>query len=229
MSIPLPTNITFEDAKDNSATLVIEPLYPGYGTTMGNLLRRVLLSSLEGVAVERIKIEGFTHEFTAIDYVKEDVVDMILNIKQIRIKSKVDLTEPVQMTLDIQGEKDVKAGDIQTPGDIEIVNPDLHIASITDPAGSLKIEFTVGSGIGYVTVEQRESKSDESGVIEIDSIYSPVTKVGMHIENVRVDKITNFDKLLLSITTDGTRTPQEAVNEAISIIRSHIDLINDSK
>ncbi len=228
MSIPLPKNIKFEDVKDNSATLVIEPLYPGYGTTVGNLLRRVLISSLEGVAVERVKIEGLTHEFTTIDYVKEDVVDIILNIKQIRIKAKTKLTEPVEMTLDVQGEKEVKAGDIQTPGDIEIVNPDLHIATVTDQAGSLRIVFTVGAGIGYVTVEQRDNKTDEVGVIEVDSIYSPIVRVGMNIENVRVDKMTNFDKLLLNIVTDGTRTPQEAVQEAIDIIQSHINLIDDN-
>lgn len=223
--IPLPLKVAYENAKGNSAKLIIEPLYPGYGTTIGNLLRRVLISSLSGTAIDRVKISGVDHEFSTIPHIKEDIVELILNIKKIRIKANNEITEPIILKLNASGEGDVTTGNIEVPSDVDIVNPNFKIATITDKDGSLEIEFTVNNGRGYVPVEQREGESKEVGVIIIDANYSPIVKVGMDMHNVRVDKMTNYDSLSLEIETDSTRSPEEAVHEAIDIIREQIEHI----
>lgn len=223
--IPLPRKVAYEDTKHNFAKLVIEPLYPGYGTTLGNLLRRVLLSSLSGAAIDRVKISGVDHEFSTIPHVKEDVVEVILNIKKIRIKANNEITEPLTLKLNASGEGDVTAGNIEVPSDVSVVNPSFKIATITDKAGTLDIEFTVSAGRGYVPVEQREGENKEVGAVIIDANYSPVIKVGMDLHNVRVDKMTNYDSLALEIETDSTRSPEEAVKEAIDIVREQIEHI----
>ena len=223
--IPLPNKVSYDNKKNSYTDLVIEPLYPGFGTTIGNLIRRILLSSLTGAAVTRVKITGAGHEFSNLPHIKEDAVELILNFKKIRVKALQELTEPVVIKLNVTGEMDVTAGDIETSSDVEVVNPDLKLATITDKAGNFEVEFTIETGRGYVPVEMHENQSNEVGVIAIDSMFSPIVKVGMEIKNVRVDKMTNYDSLKLAIETDGTRTPEEAVHETIDIIREQIDFI----
>ncbi len=216
-NIALPQKIEFKKGeKPNEKLVVIEPCYPGYGITIGNSLRRVLLSSLPGAAVVGVKIEGAEHEFSTLPHVKEDVLEIILNLKQLRLKVFSD--EVVKLELDVHGKKEVKAKDIKKNSDVEIVNPDLTIAHITDMAGSLNMEIYVSKGIGYETIDNRENRKKEIGYIEIDSIFSPIVSVGVKVENVRVGKMTNWDKLILDITTDGTITPEDAFEAAVKIL-----------
>lgn len=215
--IALPQKIEFiKGAEKNHKRIIIEPCYPGYGATIGNALRRVLLSSLPGAAVIGVKIKGANHEFMTLPHVKEDVLELILNLKKLRLKIFGD--EPVKLELDARGEKEVKAADIKKNNLIEIANPDLVLGHITDMAGSLTMEISVAQGAGYVTVESRESAKNEIGYIEMDSIFSPILAVGVNIENVRVGKMTNWDKLILDLTTDGTLTPEEAFYKAVDIL-----------
>lgn len=216
-TIALPKKIQFiPGANPHQQLVVIEPLFPGYGTTVGNSLRRVLLSSLPGAAVVGIKIEGADHEFMALPKIKEDVLEILLNLKKLYVKIHVDGI--VRLELDAHGEKEVKAGDIKKNADIEIINPDLTIAHITDMAGKLKMEIFVARGMGYEMIENRENRKKEIGYIEIDSIFSPVRAVGLNIENTRVGKMTNWDKLTLDITTNGVIEPEEAFNESVQIL-----------
>lgn len=216
-TISLPKKIEFIDGKEpNRKTVIIEPCYPGYGLTLGNSLRRVLLSSLPGAAVVGVKIKGANHEFMALPNIKEDVLEIILNLKQLRLKIHGD--EAVKLELDVRGEKEAKAKDIKKNSQAEVVNPDLTLARITDVAGSLNMEIYASRGKGYEMVESREEKKHEIGYIEIDSIFSPIRAVGINIENVRVGKMTNWDRLILDITTDGTITPEEAFNESVKIL-----------
>ncbi|MDP2830590.1 MAG: DNA-directed RNA polymerase subunit alpha [bacterium] len=216
-TISLPKKIEFINGKKpNQKTVIIEPCYPGYGITLGNGLRRVLLSSLPGAAVVGVKIKGASHEFMALPNIKEDVLEIILNLKQLRLKIHGD--EAVKLELDARGEKEAKAKDIKKNSQAEIVNPDLTLAHITDVAGSLNMEIYASRGKGYEMVESREEKKHEIGYIEIDSIFSPIREVGINVENVRVGKMTNWDKLILYITTDGTITVEEAFNESVKIL-----------
>ncbi len=217
--IALPKKIESKKGENaNQGSIVIEPCYPSYGTTLGNSLRRVLLSSLPGAAVVGVKIKGADHEFTDLPHVKEDILEIILNLKQLRLK--VFTEEIVKLELDVHGEKGVKAGDITKNSQVEIMNPDLVLAHITDMAGKLNMEIFVSQGRGYETIESRDSKKQEIGYIEMDSIFSPVMHVGADIENVRVGKMTNWEKLILNITTDGTITPEEAFSQAVEILIS---------
>lgn len=216
-TIALPKNITFSAGEQPNQKLVtIEPLYPGYGTTIGNALRRVLLSSLPGTAVVGVKIKGADHEFMALPNIKEDVLDIALNLKQLALKIHTD--EVVRLELEVRGEKEVTAADIKTNSDVEVVNKDLVLAHVTDPAGTLEMEIFVSRGMGYETIENREDRNKEIGYIEIDSIFSPVLAIGVDIENTRVGKMTNWDKLSVSITTDGTITPEEAFEQSAKIL-----------
>lgn len=215
--IALPHKINFTKGEEPSQDIVtIEPFYPGYGITLGNSLRRILLSSLPGAAVIGVKIKGADHEFTAIPHVKEDALEIILNLKNLRLKIHSD--EVVKLELDVHGEKEIRAKDITKNSQVEIVNPDLTLANITDMAGNLKMEIFVSRGRGYETIESREKVKHEIGYIEIDSIFSPVLAVGIKIENVRVGKMTNWDKLILNITTDGTITAEAAFKQAVEIL-----------
>lgn len=215
--IALPKKIEFlKGADKNQKQVVIEPCYPGYGATIGNTLRRVLLSSLPGAAVVGVKIKGADHEFMALPHIKEDVLEIILNLKKLRLKMFTD--EVVKLELNVKGEKKVMAGNINPNSDVEIVNPELFIADITDMAGNLDMEIFVAKGIGYEMIESREKEKHETGYIEIDSIFTPVLAVGIKIENVRVGKMTNWDKLILDIETDGTITPEEAFTESTNIL-----------
>jgi DNA-directed RNA polymerase subunit alpha len=216
-SIALPKKIQIiPGSEPHQSLVVIEPLFPGYGTTVGNALRRVLLSSLPGAAVIGVKIEGADHEFMAVPKIKEDVLEILLNLKKLSVKIHTD--EVVKLELDAHGEKEVKASDIKKNSDVEIINGDMTIAHITDMAGKLKMEIFVTKGMGYETIENRENRKKEIGYIEIDSIFTPVRAVGLSVENTRVGKMTNWDKLTLNITTNGVLTPEEAFEESTKIL-----------
>jgi DNA-directed RNA polymerase subunit alpha len=215
--IAKPTKINFEEGEnENEGIITIEPCYPGYGTTLGNALRRVLLSSLSGAAVTGVKIEGATHEFTTLPHVKEDILDIILNLKKLRVK--VHSEEEIKLELNAHGEKEVKAKDISKNSQVEIINPDLTLAHITDMAGSLKMEIYVNQGRGYRPVEAVKKDDKETGFIDMDAIFSPILSTGINIENVRVGKMTNWDKLILNIVTDGTMTPKEAFEKSVKVL-----------
>jgi len=216
-NIANPKKIDFKTtANENEGIITIEPLFPGYGMTLGNSLRRVLLSSLPGAAVTGVKIKGASHEFMALSGIKEDVLEMILNFKQLRFKMFTE--EDVRLELKVKGKKVVTAGDIMKNSEVEIVNPDLVIAHITDENGSLDAELIIKSGRGYKMAEGSKRENKEIGFIEIDSVFSPVTNVSIKVENARVGKMTNWDKLVLDVKTDGTISSETAFNEAIKIL-----------
>ncbi|TSA46225.1 DNA-directed RNA polymerase subunit alpha [bacterium] len=222
-SIPLPNKIYFSLDEKNISSVVIEPLYPGYGVTIGNALRRVLLSSLPGAAVTAVKIKGVDHEFSTIPNVREDVVDIILNLKQLRLK--VHSEEPVKLELKSKGQKNVTAADIRADANVEIVNPDLLIATLDNKNAELSMELIVEQGRGYVPVEMRESEKMEIGMIAVDAIYTPVRNVNFEVENVRVGRITNYDKLTLTMETDGTISGQEALDMVSQILVDHFSML----
>ncbi|MBI5731980.1 MAG: DNA-directed RNA polymerase subunit alpha [Candidatus Magasanikbacteria bacterium] len=214
-----------EGEKIDVATIVIEPCYHGYGTTLGNALRRILLSSLPGAAVTAVKIKGATHEFTALDYVQEDVVEIILNLKKLRLR--IFTPEEVKLTLKAEGEGEVTAAQIETTSDVEIVNSDLHLATLTHKNAKLEMEIFVSQGRGYVSVEEKNEKKMELGTIAVDSIFNSVLNVGYKVDFVRVGEITNFERLSLTIETDGTITPVDALLQGAKILLDHLNLILD--
>jgi len=223
-TIFLPSKMYFTPgAHEHEALLTIEPLHHGYGTTIGNALRRVLLSSLPGAAATAMKIKGVQHEFSAANGIKEDVLDIMLNLKKLRMRVHSD--EPVILKLTRKGSGEVTAAAIEKNADVEIMNPDLVIATMTDDKATLEMEITVSKGRGYLPTEEREEAPVEIGVIAIDALFSPVRSVGLKIENTRVGEITNYDKLLMTIATDGTVTPQEAVEQATKILLNHFTWI----
>ncbi|MBP6880194.1 DNA-directed RNA polymerase subunit alpha [Candidatus Saccharibacteria bacterium] len=218
----LTPNLTkADDQADNTTTLTIEPLHTGYGTTLGNSVRRVLLSSIAGSAIIAFKIAEATHEFTTVDGVKEDVVDIMLNLKHINIKVHSD--EPVNLRLSTKKAGVVTAGDIEANSDIEIVDPSQPIATI-DGSSTFTIDMLAEQGRGYLTVEERQ-ESVPSDMIAIDALYSPVTRVRYNVESTRVGQITNLDKLVISIKTDGTITPKDAFEEANAILKSQYEAL----
>ncbi len=228
--IATPNKINFKKGDNlNQSIVTIEPCYPGYGMTIGNALRRVLLSSLPGTAVIGIKIEGATHEFANLPYVKEDVLEMILNLKQLKVKILDTEAEEIKLELDITGKKEVKASDITKNSQVEIVNQDLLIANVTDMAGSLKMEITVAKGRGYRPVEAITEKKGDIGYIDMDSVFSPVLACGFNVENVRVGKMTNWDKVIMEITTDGTMTPEESYDQAVVILKEQFGALSDAE
>ncbi len=199
-----------------SGTYEIDGLYPGYGHTLGNSLRRIILSSLPGAAVTRVKIAGIEHEFSAIDGVKEDVIAILLNLKKLRIRLSGD--EPVVLALKAKGVKDVSGKDIDVPGQAEILNPDLHIASLTEKSSAIDIEMTVEKGLGYVSKETLQRERVEIGAITLDAAFTPIRKANYEVENMRVGDRTDFNRLRLSIETDGTITPREALEKSITLM-----------
>ncbi len=207
---------------------VVEPLERGYGTTLGNSLRRIMLSSLPGVAVSQVKIDGIQHEFSSIPGVKEDVTEIILNIKNLAIKNNSSTNEPKAAYIEFSGDGVVTAADIQVDSDIEILNPDLVIATLSGGADSkLYMELTITGGRGYVSADKNKSENTSIGVISIDSIYTPVERVNMSVENTRVGQITDFDKLTLEVYTNGTLAPDEAVSLAAKVLSEHLKLFID--
>ncbi len=214
---------------ENSATSVefaIEPLHAGYGNTLGNSMRRVLLSSIRGGAIVAFRVEGVTHEFTTVPGVKEDVVDIMLNLKNVRLKVHTD--EPVELRLEKKGAGTVTAGDIKTTADVEIVNPDQVIATIDDPKKSVLMDLVVESGRGYRTIEDSSAKRLHSDMIALDAVFSPVLRVRYKVEGTRVGQETNLDKLLLTIDTDGTMSPRDAFEEASAILVNQYTALSGS-
>ena len=225
-NIPLPSKIEIQPGKkENEAIVSIQPCHPGYGITLGNALRRVLLSSLPGAAVTAFKIKGVNHEFSSIPHVKEDIVEISLNLKQLRLK--VFSEQPVRLELKAKGEKKVTAKDIKTTSDVEIANQNLLIATLTDKDAELDMEIFVSQGRGYVPTEAQDKENLEIGTIATNAIFTPARNVGFHIENVRVGQMTNYENLILTIETDGTLTPQEALKQSADILISHFQFITD--
>ena len=207
---------------------VVEPLERGYGITLGNSLRRIMLSSLPGAAVSQVKIEGVLHEFSSIPGVKEDVTEIIMNIKSLAIKNNSDTNEPKTAYIEFEGEGVVHASDIQADQDIEILNPDLVIATLSGGKESkLYMELTITRGRGYVSADKNKHEDLPIGVIAVDSIYTPVERVNVTIENTRVGQITDFDKLTLDVRTNGTLVPDEAVSLAAKVLSEHLNLFID--
>jgi len=222
LDLALP-RITPVESEANFASYDVEPLEAGYGRTLGNALRRVLLSSLPGAAITSIKIEGAQHEFQDVKEVREDVTDIVLNIKKIRLKSFSD--RPVTMRIEVSGERVVTAADIQAPSTIEIVTPDVYICTLDNADAHLDMELVVESGKGYVPAESKEGQA--IGVIPVDAIFSPVQKVNYTVENTRVGQMTNYDKINLQIWTDGSINPDDALKQAAQVLVQHFQMIAD--
>jgi DNA-directed RNA polymerase subunit alpha len=222
-AITLPQKPKYKALEDNMGKFEIEGCYPGYGTTLGNALRRVLLSSLSGAAIVSVKIKGVKHEFSTIPNVQEDVIQIILNLKQVRFKLHKD--GPAKVTLKIKGEKEINAGAITCSSDVEIINPEAHIATITSAKGEIEMEMEVESGIGYVPVELQEREKKEVGVIALDAIYTPIKRVNYTISNMRVGKRTDFERINLIVTTDGSVNPQEAFSKAVNILVEQFEIL----
>ncbi len=204
---------------------VVEPLERGYGTTLGNSLRRIMLSSLPGSSVSQVKIDGILHEFSSIPGVKEDVIEIILNIKNLAIKNNSSDDEPKTAYIEFEGEGTVTAADIQIDQDIEIMNPDLEIAHLNGgPDSKLFMELTITNGRGYVSAEKNKDENTPIGVIAVDSVYTPVERVNLSIENTRVGQMTDYDKLTLDVYTNGTLAPDEAVSLAAKVLSEHLSL-----
>ena len=213
-----------ETATPTRSKFVIEPLEPGFGYTLGNALRRTLLSSIPGAAISSVKIDGVLHEFSTIPKVTEDVTDVILNLKQIVIRSEVD--EPVTAYLRAKGPAEVTAGDIQPPAGVEVLNADHHIATLGRGA-TLEMEMVIQRGVGYVPAERNKSARDPIGVIPVDSIFSPVRRVTYAVENTRVEQMTDRDRLILDVETDGSITPREAVASAGTTMSELVNLFGE--
>ncbi len=222
--------ITVAEISDDKkfGKFVVEPLERGYGTTLGNSLRRIMLSSLPGAAVSQVKIEGVLHEFSPIPGVKEDVTEIILNLKSLAIRNSSDTDEPKTAYIEYEGEGVVHASDIQVDSDIEIMNPDQVIATLNGgPESRIYIEMTITKGRGYISADKGKSDDQPIGVIAVDSIYTPVERVNMTVENTRVGQQTDFDKLTLDVWTKGTMNPEEAVSLAAKVLSEHLKLFID--
>ena len=204
---------------DKEGVFEIEGLYAGYGLTIGNSLRRVMLSSLPGAAITQVKIKGASHEFTTIEGIKEDIVEIGLNLKKVRFRIHTD--EPQVLILKIKGEREVTAADIATNAQVDLITPDVHIATLTSKSADLDMEITVEKGLSYVPVDARKSEKLPIGVIALDALFSPVTKVNFTVENMRVGERADYNRLRLVIETDGSLTPSAALRKASNILQDH--------
>lgn len=211
-----PALSQIDEHSETSATFLIEPLHAGYGNTLGNSLRRVLLSSVRGGAIVAFRIQGATHEFTTVEGIKEDVVDISLNLKGVRLRVFTD--EPVELRLEKKGAGTITAGDIQTTADVEIVNPEHVIATVDDPKTTVVMDLVAEAGNGYRTIEESSEARIHSDTIALDAIFSPVLRVRFKVDATRVGRETNLDKLAVTVDTDGTLTPREAFEEAAAIL-----------
>jgi DNA-directed RNA polymerase subunit alpha len=222
-------NIEVAEISDDKkyGKFVVEPLERGYGITLGNSLRRIMLSSLPGAAVSQVKIEGVLHEFSSIPGVKEDVTEIIMNIKSLAIRNNSETNEPKTAYIEFNGEGVVRASDIQVDQDIEIMNPEQVIATLSGSDAKLYMELTITKGRGYVSSDKNKSDDLPIGVIAIDSIYTPVERVNVTVENTRVGQVTDFDKLTLDVHTNGTLGPDEAVSLAAKVLSEHLSLFID--
>ncbi len=208
----------------NYGRFVVEPLERGYGTTLGNSLRRILLSSLPGAAISNVKIEGVLHEFGTVPNVKEDVAEIILNLKQVAFKVDGDDFEPKTAHIEVEGDGVVKAGDIKVDPDVEIMNPDLKIATLSSANAKLNMEITIKRGRGYISAEKNKEDNQTIGSIPVDSIYTPIRRVNFAVENTRVGQVTDFDKLTLEVWTNGTLKADDALSFASKILNEHLNL-----
>jgi len=228
----LPHQPKIVKKEGNKAIFEIEALYPGYGVTIGNSLRRVLLSSLEGAAATQVKIKGISHEFSTIPGVLEDVIMIMLNLKQLRFRVFSD--EPQKATLKVKGEKEVKGGDFILPSQVELVNKNCHIATLTSKSAELEMELLIERGVGYSSREDRhhpfatKKEKLEIGAIPLDAIFTPIKRVSYRVENMRVGERTDYDRLFLEIETDGVITPEEAFRQASEILVNHFSLFSDT-
>jgi len=218
-----PSTIEYVPGELHSATLTIEPLFHGYGTTIGNALRRVLLSSLPGGALTGVKIAGVSHEFTTMKGVKEDGVEIRMNLKQVALK--VFSNTPVRLYLSKKGKGPVTAGDFTANADVEIVNPHIVIATLTDDATTFELEALAETGYGYVQTEERANEETEVNWIKLDALYSPVRAIAFRVEPVRIGEITNYDRVVMDIETNGVISPEEAVKASTEILMKHFSLL----
>ncbi len=225
--ILLPTKIEFQETDNpNVGKVVITPCHQGYGTTLGNALRRVLLSSLPGAAVESVKIKGVQHEFSAVEGVKEDMIQIILNLKQLAVRSHSD--EVVTLTLNKKGKGDVTAADFEKNSDVDVISKDLKICTVTDANINFEMEVKISKGRGYVTVAEKETKGLDLGTIAIDSLYTPIRDIGYNVEATRVGDVTDYEKLTLRIETNGAISPKEAISQSTKILMDHFAIVLDA-
>ncbi|PIP24415.1 MAG: DNA-directed RNA polymerase subunit alpha [Candidatus Nealsonbacteria bacterium CG02_land_8_20_14_3_00_37_10] len=224
INLPHPPKIVKKEG--NKAIFEIEALHPGYGVTIGNSLRRVLLSSLEGAAVTQMKIKGVSHEFSAIPGVLEDVITIMLNLKQLRFR--LFATEPQKAVLKVKGEKEVKGSDFTIPAQVELANKNCLLATLTSKSAELEMEIQIEKGIGYSSRETRQKEKLEIGAIPVDAIFTPVKRVSYRIENMRVGERTDYDRLFLEIETDGIITPEQALWQACEILVKHFSLLTET-
>jgi DNA-directed RNA polymerase subunit alpha len=222
-AIPLPNRAKIENLSNNKYKMVLEPLYPGFGVTVGNALRRVLLSSMPGAAATAVKIKYVDHEFSTVPNVKEDVIQIILQLKQLRFISHS--SEPVRLQLKVKGEKVITAEDIQETDQVKVVNKDLHIATLEGKTSDFEMELIVEQGRGYAPVESREHQKPEIGMIALDAVFTPVKSVYFDISNVRVGQFTNYDKLEVTMETDGTISGADAINISANILVDHFSML----
>ncbi len=222
-NVVLPSKPKIVLEKDFLGVYEIDGLYPGYGHTLGNSLRRIILSSLPGAAITHIKIDGVSHEFSTIQGVKEDVITLILNLKRLRIKMLT--SEPQTLSIKVKGVKDVTGADITVPGQVEILNPELHIASVTDKTTELAIDITVAQGLGYVSKDVLQKERVDIGTIALDATFTPIRRVNYEVENMRVGDRTDFNRLKITVETDGTITPHEALERSIAIMINQLKAI----
>lgn len=221
ITVPSKPKVISEDGFKGSYE--IESLYPGYGHTLGNSLRRIILSSLLGAAITTVKIEGAPHEFSTLDGVKEDVITILLNLKKVRFK--LSTMEPQTVTLSVKGAKEVTAADIKVSGQVEVLNPELHIATLTDKSASLEIEITVANGFGYVPKEIHQREKVDIGTIAVDAIFTPIRRVNYEVENMRVGDRTDYNRLKITVETDGSITPRRALEASIEIMAKQLKAI----
>lgn len=222
-SIVLPSKPRIVSEEGNAGVYEIDGFYPGYGHTLGNSLRRIILSSIPGAAIVSVKIDGVSHEFSMIAGVKEDVIAVVLNLKKVRIR--ISDGQPHMLTLTAKGVQEVTAGDIEVPGQVELLNPDQHIAELTDKNAKLEVELMVDTGLGYVPKEVIQKERAEIGTIALDAIFTPIRRAHYEVENMRVGDKTNFNRLRVSIETDGTLTPRDALERSIAIMIQQLKAI----
>lgn len=222
-TIVLPSKPKIVSEADFSGSYEIDGLYPGYGHTLGNSLRRIILSSLPGAAITAVKITGAEHEFSTLPHVKEDAITILLNLKKVRLNVVAD--EPQTLTLKVKGVKEVTAGDIKAPGGVEVLNPELVIATLTDKAADLDMEIVVEKGLGFVSKEVLQKNRVDIGQISVDAIFTPIRRVSYEVENMRVGDRTDFNRLKIFIETDGTILPKEALEKSIEIMINQLKAI----
>jgi len=222
LNIILPSKLSIVSEVGTKGVYEIDGLYPGYGHTLGNSLRRIILSSLAGAAITSLKIDGVDHEFSVVDGVKEDVITILLHLKQVRFRLNTD--EPQKVLLHVKGPKQIMASDIQVTGQVEILNKDLYIAEVTGK-NALSIEMTIEKGLGFIPKEMHQKTKNEVGVISVDAIFTPIRRVAYEVENMRVGDKTNHNRLRMTIETDGTLTPREALEKAITIMVEQLESI----